>query len=515
MALSRLHRYSNGSAVAALLLATSVQAQAPAAQPAPAYANPGYATTAQGAPAYATPAAPAPAPAVALPALSEAQARQLLTEIEKAPSHGFSAAEFDTTEVRGLLEAGDPSAEAALVNLALRYAQAHRAGRVNPSSVSELWAVKPAAYEPRAELARALSEDRLDSWLASLPPPYAGYRALTVVLARYAEIEAKGGWPRIAEGGPLRPGAKDARVPALRQRLTVEGYTTGSGSGTTYDAGLADAVKRFQGRRGLGIDGVVAGETLAELNVHAERRMRQLQANLERWRWLPRQMPTHRIEVNLPTAMLDYYREGRPHETMRVVVGGRKHQTPIMTADITAVTFNPPWNVPLSIVKNEIAPKMARDPGYLAREQLKKVGEYGNGLPMLQQAAGPKSALGRVKFESPNEFAVFLHDTPSRGGFSRADRLLSHGCVRLQRPLDLAKLVLQDHPDWTPERMEASIAAGKTVRAGLQEPIPMYLLYWTAFVDEKGGVHFREDIYDWDQRLSAALDGAGAAYASR
>src|SRR3712207_3403719 len=186
----------------------------------------------------------------------------------------------------------------------------------------------------------------------------------------------------------------------------------------------------------------------------------------------------------------------------------------MMTAGITAVTFNPPWNVPLSIVKNEIMPKVARDPGYLAREQLRRVGEYANGLPMLQQAAGPKSALGRVKFESPNDFAVFLHDTPSRGGFNQADRLLSHGCVRLQKPLELAKLVLEDHPEWTPERMQEAIDSGKTVRAGLEQPIPMYLLYWTSFVDEKGGIHFREDIYDWDQRLLAALDQAGPVYAA-
>ena len=506
MAPSRLQRYSNSLALAALLLAGSSQAQAPSgvaqAYPAQTYAAP-------------TPQViPQPAPVV-MPRLQPGQAEALIAALEGAHRHGFSAAEFRTDEIRALMGGGGDAGEAALINLTLRYAQAQRGGRINPASVSELWSVAPAAFEPRAELARALSEDRLDGWLASLPPPYAGYRALTVSLDRYRQIEAAGGWSRIADGAALRPGARDARAPALRARLAAEGYTVGSGSGAVYDGALVDAVKRFQGRRGLSMDGVVAGETLAELNVSPKHRTRQLQANLERWRWLPRALPTHRIEVNLPTAMLDYYREGRPHETMRVVVGGRKHQTPIMTADITAVTFNPPWNVPLSIVKNEIAPKLARDPGYLAREQLKKVGEYGNGLPMLQQAAGPKSALGRVKFESPNDFAVFLHDTPSRGGFTRADRLLSHGCVRLQRPLDLAKLVLQDHPEWTPERMETAIASNKTQRAGLEAPIPMYLLYWTSFVDEKGGVHFREDIYDWDQRLSAALDQAGSAYAAR
>jgi murein L,D-transpeptidase YcbB/YkuD len=200
---------------------------------------------------------------------------------------------------------------------------------------------------------------------------------------------------------------------------------------------------------------------------------------------------------------------------MRVVVGAPKHNTPMMTAEVQAVTFNPPWNVPHSIVKNEIAPKLARDPGYLARESLKVVGKHGDGLPMLQQAAGPKSALGRVKFESPNEFAVFLHDTPSRGGFSRADRLLSHGCVRLERPLELAKLLLEGDPAWPEERMQEAIASNKTVRVSLPEAIPMYLLYWTAFVDPQGGVNFREDIYNWDSRLVAALDQSRGLAAAR
>jgi murein L,D-transpeptidase YcbB/YkuD len=304
-------------------------------------------------------------------------------------------------------------------------------------------------------------------------------------------------------------------VPALRKRLAAEGYLVGSGAGTLYDKELVDAVRRFQSRRGLGADGVVGSGALAELNVSAAARADQIAANLERWRWIPRQLPAHRIEVNLPTAMLDYYRNGAIPSTMKVAVGAVKHQTPMMTADISSIVLNPPWNVPSSIVKNEIGPRLARDPGYLAREGLKVVGRYESGLPMLQQRPGPNSALGRVKFDSPNEFAVFLHDTPSRAGFSRADRLLSHGCVRLERPLELARLVLEGTPDWTPERMQAAVDAGKTVRVSLPEPIPMYLFYWTSFVDGQGIVYFWDDIYGWDKRLTAALEDAPVQMASR
>jgi murein L,D-transpeptidase YcbB/YkuD len=462
----------------------------------------------------------APPPPVAMPALRPAQIERLLVALEAAPTHGFAANAFATDGLRAVLASSDAEerrrAESRLVADTLRYARAMRGHRIDPSSVSTIWAVKPAPYDGSRELAAALAEDRLDAWLASLPPPYAGYAALRRAYGTYRKVADEGGWPKLAATGvSLRPGVSDPRVPTLRRRLQLEGYDVGSGSGAVYDAALADAVRRFQSRRGLGADGVVGNGALAELNISAAHRAAQMEANLERWRWIPRQLPTHRIEVNLPTAMLDYYRNGAIPSTMKVAVGARKHETPMMTADISSIVLNPPWNVPLSIVKNEIAPKLARDPGYLSRQGLKVVGKYGNGLPMLQQAPGPRSALGRVKFDSPNEFAIFLHDTPSRAGFSQADRLLSHGCIRLERPLELARLVLEGDPAWTPERMEQTVAAGKTVRVALPEAIPMYLFYWTSFVDGEGKVYFWDDIYGWDNRLVTALADTPTRMASR
>ncbi|MBW3560399.1 MAG: L,D-transpeptidase family protein [Proteobacteria bacterium] len=451
---------------------------------------------------------PAPPPLPPMPALKSAQTARLLSLLEAAPSHGLPAPRLGGLRER--LQSGERrEAEAELIALVVSHARALRGHRVNPTSVSSLWAVAPPPYDAARELQAALTGDRLDAWAAALPPPYAGYRALQGAYSRYRQVADAGGWPTLsATGTSIRPGVADPRVPTLRKRLAAEGYAVGSGSGTMYDKALADAVRRFQSRRGLGADGVIGNGALAELNVSAETRADQIAANLERWRWIPRQLPNHRIEVNLPTAMLDYYRDGGIPSTMKVAVGAVKHQTPMMTADISSIVLNPPWNVPSSIVKNEIAPRLKRDPGYLARQGLKVVGRYESGLPMLQQAAGPRSALGRVKFDSPNEFAVFLHDTPSRAGFSQADRLLSHGCVRLERPLELARLVLEGTPEWTPERMQAAVDSGKTVRVSLPERVPMYLFYWTSFVDSKGGVYFWDDIYGWDKRLTAALDNA-------
>lgn len=496
------------AAATAALLAASAAAQTlepPVADPPPQ-------------PAAAPGPVPAPPPAPVMPAPKPAQAERLLAALDAAPSHGFPADAFPTDGLRAAL--ADPAdrrrAEADLVAATLRYARAMRGHRVDPSQVSDIWAVKPAPFDAPRELAAALTSDRLDAWLGSLPPPYAGYRALQAAHARYRKVADAGGWPKLPSTGvSLRPGVSDPRVPALRRRLQLEGYDVGAGSGAAYDAALADAVRRFQSRRGLGADGVVGNGALAELNIPAAVRAAQIEANLERWRWIPRQLPGHRIEVNLPTAMLDYYRGGSIPSTMKVAVGAKKHQTPMMSAEITSIVLNPPWNVPLSIVKNEIAPRLGRDPGYLGREGLKVVGRYDNGLPMLQQAPGPRAALGRVKFDSVNDFAVFLHDTPSRSGFSRAERLLSHGCVRLERPLELARLVLEGDPTWTPQRMADTVDAGKTVRVKLPEPIPMYLFYWTAFVDGEGKVYFWDDIYDWDQRLTAALADSPTRLAAR
>jgi murein L,D-transpeptidase YcbB/YkuD len=503
------------TALAALLLLSGPAALAQTAPEAAPPATELEPAVVQPAPEAPEPPPPPPPP---MPALKAEQSARLLKLLEAAPSHALPAPRLETLRTRLGSDDRDARrrAEAELIAAVLEHARALRGHRINPTSVSSLWAVAPPPYNAAGELAGALKADRLDAWVASLPPPYAGYRALQGAYGRYRKIADDGGWGTLASTGvSIRPGAADARVPALRKRLAAEGYAVGNGTGTTYDRELADAVRRFQNRRGLSPDGVIGSGALAELNVSARTRADQIAANLERWRWIPRQLPNHRIEVNLPTAMLDYYRDGTIPSTMKVAVGAVKHQTPMMTADISSIVLNPPWNVPLSIVKNEIAPKLARDPGYLKRQQLKVVGKYGNGLPMLQQAAGPLSALGRVKFDSPNEFAVFLHDTPSRGGFSRADRLLSHGCVRLERPLELARLVLEGTSDWNPERMQAAVDSGKTVRVSLPEPVPMYLFYWTSFVDSQGGVYFWDDIYGWDKRLTAALADAPVQMAAR
>jgi murein L,D-transpeptidase YcbB/YkuD len=371
-----------------------------------------------------------------------------------------------------------------------------------PAGFPSDWAQRPQAYDAPAELARALAENRLPAWLAGLAPPSPAYARLQLGLARYRAIAEAGGWPQIGTGKPLELRAEDDRVPLLRQRLAIEDPDAPLGEGPRYDEFLAQGVAGFQARHGLNPTGKVDRKTLAELNVPVQARLAQITANLERRRWAPRVMPATRIEVNIAGQTLEYYREGAPALTMRTIVGRPSDRTPIFSDMVSAVVFNPPWNVPTSIATKEIWPKARRDPGYLARNDFVVTSDGG-----LQQRPGPTSALGRVKFDLPNRFNVYLHDTPNHGLFAGDERALSHGCIRLDRPVDLARLMLDGDADWTPQAIQKALEAGVTVRAVLSRPVPVSIAYWTAFVDDAGEVNFRRDLYGWDAKLLMLRDG--------
>jgi murein L,D-transpeptidase YcbB/YkuD len=250
--------------------------------------------------------------------------------------------------------------------------------------------------------------------------------------------------------------------------------------------------------------GTVGKATLAALNVSARDRVRQIEANMERWRWLPATLPTHRAQVNIAAAILTVFDADKPVLSMRAVTGRPGDETPMLSSTIHSIVLNPPWNVPSSIATKELWPKERAHPGYLAAHDFRVI-DTGSGT-RLQQKAGSKSALGRIKFDFDNPYGVYLHDTPTQGTFSRYSRLASHGCVRLARPLDLAKLLLQDNADWTPDAIDAAIAKGATVRARLNEPVAVFLFYWTAYASADGRVSFVGDPYGWDAELANRLE---------
>ncbi|HEX9161513.1 MAG TPA: L,D-transpeptidase family protein, partial [Thermoanaerobaculia bacterium] len=268
----------------------------------------------------------------------------------------------------------------------------------------------------------------------------------------------------------------------------------------TFDAAVKAAVKHFQHLHGLEDDGVGGQLTIRELNVPLADRIRQIEINLERWRWLPARLGDRHAIINLPEFNLTVVENEWPVLSMRIVVGKDfTHRTPVFSSEITQVVFNPYWNVPDSIADRELWPEQRRDPGYFAREHIEVLAGG-----RLRQKPGPWNALGSIKFNIPNRYAVYLHDTPSRELFSRAVRTFSHGCMRVEKPVDLALYLLRDNPGWTKERIIEQSKTGVERAIDLRSPLTVHVLYWTAYVDG-GEVHFAPDIYARDPALDAAM----------
>ena len=417
------------------------------------------------------------------PHLSDRQIAQLRQMLDGAAADGIAPSD-------GTSAAPAADDTAALVAAAMDYAQALHHGRLAPSDFLTDWGLRPAPYDPWPGFTAAVQADRLSAWIASLPPPYAGYDTLRTALAGYRAIDRAGGWPQVAAG---------ADVGTLRRRLAAEDRTLSEDGDDP-----AAALQRAQRRYGLEPTGVLNAATVAALNVSAHDRVRQIEANMERWRWLPAALPEHRVQVNIAAAVLTMFDADRPVTSMRAVTGRPGDETPMLSSQIQSIVFNPPWNVPSSIATKELWPKEKAHRGYLAAHGFKVI-DTGDGGSRLQQKAGPRSALGKVKFDFANPYGVYLHDTPTQGTFGRYSRLSSHGCVRLAHPVDLAKLALQDSPDWTPDAIDAALARGATVRAPLPAPIAVFLFYWTSYASADGKVSFLGDPYGWDAALADRL----------
>lgn len=364
----------------------------------------------------------------------------------------------------------------------------------------------------------------LAAQIRPLLPAYAGYVRLRNAQEKYRRFVQQGGWPTIPDGPSIKPDQEDDRVPALRKRLIASGDLASELSqGTVLDAPLQEALKKFQAIHGLDPDGSVGKRTLAALNVSAQERLNQIAMNLERWRWMPRRLAAEHIAVNLPAAQLELVENGLIVLTMRAIVGDVNHPTPTMLTSMPSLVLNPTWTVPPSIASHEILPKLRKDPNYLAINNLRILdvpedspqvqgqginwAQMGDTMPYrLRQSAGPDNALGQIKFNLSNRDDIYLHDTPKRGYFGRHYRALSHGCVRVERPVDLAEAVLGNA--WR-GKVPDQLAENNTKTLRLERTLTVYLLYMTSWADDEGVIHFTEDMYDNDARLKAALKRYG------
>jgi L,D-transpeptidase YcbB len=359
--------------------------------------------------------------------------------------------------------------------------------------------------------------------MEKLEPQHPGYRELQKALVRYRAIAAKGGWPSIPASTRLKPQQKSAVVSMLRQRLTIEGDLAPShetDQSPIFDGTVARAVQRFEERHRIEPDGILDATTVAALNVPVEHRIRTIELNLERWRWLPDPLPRRYLLVNVPDFRLEAIENGTAVLGMRVVVGEPDNKTPIFADDMTHVVFSPYWNVPARIAKDETIPRAVNDAAFLARNNMEVVSPSGEVLDphsvdwsnesglRIRQRPGSGNALGGVKFIFPNAFDVYLHDTNATKLFDRIERGLSHGCVRVEEPHRLAQYVLRDQPEWTAEAIDAAMKSGQEKHVKLNNRIPVYIVYKTAWVHD-GGVRFLKDLYGHDADQTAKLFSAG------
>jgi L,D-transpeptidase YcbB len=497
--------------------------------------------------------------------LDDGRPRREIAALQEAVRHaaddGLNPADYDLRPAQTLL-AADPGgllrrkkgpdleplmdADVRLSFTMLELASDLERGRIPPGQVDEHW-FGTQRDEDLVQVAKsALDSGRIGEALDGLKSRHPQYAALKTVLARYREVAAHGGWAALPAGLSLKPDRPHPAVAALRAHLAATGDLPASAAVApvpapapppapekaasaakagaplpVFDAETREGLKRFERRHGLAPDGRLDREVLAALNVPVEERIRQIELNLERWRWLPQTLGDRYVLVNIPTYHLTAVDGGQPGLQMRVVTGKQDSPTPIFSDEMTTVVFSPYWNVPPDIARDETIPAVMRDPGYLGRNDLEVV-RAGRvldpwsvdwsrpGQVQFRQRPGERNALGGVKFMFPNQFDVYLHDTPADALFARVERDYSHGCVRVEKPFELAQWVLQDQPEWTPEKIKAAMESGRERHVALKRKIPVYIVYDTVWVDDDGTVEFREDVYGHDERQERILPASPA-----
>ncbi len=466
---------------------------------------------------------------------------ELVAALSNAEAQGLRSSDFDLPVLRSLLaRAYDPklprdSVPAAIARLEffltsgfLRYGTQIFSGRTQPSDVDRGWFIKDRRTGVDSLLYRALRQDTFDAMVAPLYPRDPAYQKLVQALVTYRALEAGGGWDSIPVPPRLKlePGAVDSIVPLVRRRLLVTGELAEASTADPmrYDSVLAGAVARFQDHHGLETDSVIGRSTVLAMNVPVAMRIGQIILNMERYRWLPDNLGARHILVNIPDYNLHAYEDGKEVIQMRVVVGKDfDNPTPVFADSMSYLVFRPYWNVPARILKEEIIPAARRDPEYMAKNNYeilrgREVVDPGSiewarldtaRLNFyVRQKPGPANSLGLVKFMFPNQYDVYLHDTPARSLFRRAGRAASHGCIRVERPDQLAEFALSRNTEWDLKKIRQAMQRDSTRQVGLRQKIPVYIVYFTAFVRD-GAVRFRSDLYGTDERAIALLMSGG------
>ena len=463
------------------------------------------------------------------------QARAIIEVLKQADQNGLNAEDYDgprwTERSARLHEPQDQAHfDAALTVCLMRYISDLHIGKVNPQHFGFGLSVESKKYDlPQFIRSQVVNSNDINTAFQEVEPPFAGYKRTVAALRHYLEIAKQDDGQKLpVPSKTVDPGSPYAGVQRLTDLLRLLGDLPPNAAvqgDETYQGALVEAVKRFQQRHGLAPDGRLGAQTLKQLNTPLSARIEQFRLTLERWRWVPPEFPQPPVVVNIPEFRLRAFdEEGRAVLTMNVIVGrALRHETPVFEEEMEFVVFRPYWNVPPSIQRSEIVPAIQRDRNYIAARNYEVVTQNGqvvtsgaisdevlnqlrNGKLAVRQKPGPQNALGLVKLMFPNEYNVYLHSTPSAQLFSQSRRDFSHGCIRVEKPAELAAWALRNNPGWPLERVRAAMDGSQdNLQVNLAKPIPVLILYGTAVVDEDGIVHFFDDLYGHDASLAKVL----------
>lgn len=463
------------------------------------------------------------------------QAAVLLRILKRAYREGLCPQDYGVDRIEALMasanlnrEENQPLDAEQLVDLDLllteaffSYASHFSGGRADHQRQYPGWVFKPRQTDLVRTLVKALDSRDVEGTLNELAPRFYAYTKLRERLNDYIDIAENGGWPVIPAGRSLKKGMRDKRVSLLRIRLMMTSGILDSSKTKqldVFDRDLEAAVRQFQRQHGLRENGVVDSTTLRELNVPVEVRICQMAVNLDRLRWLPYELGDRHILINIPDFNLDVVENKRVVMNIRAIVGKIDKRTNLLSSRITAVELNPYWKVPKSIAVDEYLPKLRQNPRYLEGKKIKVfAGDYqtkpvkptsikwsrlsAENFPyFLRQEPGADNPLGRVKFVFSNEADIYIHDTPTRNLFAQSQRSFSHGCIRIEKPVDLAVYLLRNQQNnrWSRQAIQAEIQKGKNMPLPLTQPVPVHIVYQTVWVDREGNLNFRPDIYDID-----------------
>ncbi|PRY99952.1 murein L,D-transpeptidase YcbB/YkuD [Marinilabilia salmonicolor] len=449
----------------------------------------------------------------------------LITAIKQSYDHGLSPSDYHISilEQMSIARTAEEKVlrDIILTDAFLLLTSHIISGKTDPKTRNAQWHVVKSERNPITYI-DDISKEPLLPVLERLYPMHINYDLLKQQLEKYRKIEAEGGWPEISLGAMLKPGMSDPRIPQIKARLRVTGEYNSyvDQENNTYDDELQKSVVKFQKKHGIEALGNIGPETTIAMNTPVKERIKTLEVNLERWRWLPAEFSQYYVLVNIANFELEIIDNKQQINHQKVIVGRAYRKTPVFKSVMEYLDINPTWTVPPTILRNDLVPEIQKNVRYLTDKNITVFSPDGKMLNpdsvnwnsnsvfsyTYRQKPGKSNALGRIKFMFPNTYNVYLHDTPTRELFNRTERAFSSGCIRVEKPIELAELLLADQGKWSQTSIKKAIETNKTQTIRLTRKPEVYLLYWTAWIDQEGNHHFSKDIYDRDHSIYIALN---------